>query len=119
MAMAANRSRQRGGTRASLLFLAALFLLALVVISQLGENGLVSWLKLRREIRTLETETSALERGTAELERKIDAVLNDPLTLEHLARERCNMKAEGEEVLVILPPTAPDDGADGGTAGRR
>ncbi|PJA73507.1 hypothetical protein CO151_13410 [bacterium CG_4_9_14_3_um_filter_65_15] len=104
MALAADRARNRRSSRASLLLCAGLFLLALVVISQLGENGLVSWLRLRSQVSELSRDTDELETANADLEGRIDAVLNDPQTLERLARERHNMKGPGEEVLMILLP---------------
>jgi len=121
MALAADRARNRRSSRASLLFCAGLFLLALVVISQLGENGLVSWLRLRSQVAELSVETDGLEAANADLQERIDAVLNDPATLERIAREKHNMKRPGEEVLVILPPDReqPTQELDGDAPGLR
>ncbi|MGD9549002.1 MAG: septum formation initiator family protein [Candidatus Krumholzibacteriia bacterium] len=102
---------RRDGRRTALLAI-AFILLGLVVVSQLGENGVISWLRLRGELAALEQEVQALEAANAELRQQIDALANDPETLEKIAREKYNMRAEGEEVLVVLPPR-PAEGTPG------
>ncbi len=110
MAHSPGRPGGRRGSHSPLLLLLGLFLLALVVISQLGENGIVSWWKLRAEVADLQAETTGLQERNRELEARIDALLTDPATLEKIAREQFNMQRPDEEVLMILPPAA--DGRD-------
>ncbi len=111
MARGMGRPRDKHNSRSSLLLLVGLVLLALVIISQLGENGFVSWLKLRHNVRTLEAETTRLEIDNKSLAGRIDAVTNDQATLEKIAREKFNMKRPNEEVLMVLPPVEGTDSA--------
>ena len=99
----------RGNRLRSVLLVTALILLGLVVVSQLGENGIISWLHLRGELAGLEREVETLEAANAELRRQLDALANDPETLERIAREKYNMRAKGEEVLVVLPPRPAEE----------
>ncbi len=104
MAHSPARAADKRNFRSSLLFLLGLFLLGLVVISQLGENGFASWLNLQSKVQELEESTANLERQNQELEARIDAVTNDPATLEKIAREQLDMQRPDEEVLMVLPP---------------
>lgn len=78
-------------------------LLVLLVLSQLGENGIVSWFGLRARHAQLEQDVARLEEENAALRARLDALATDPEALEKIAREKYNMRREGEEVLVVIP----------------
>ena len=104
------RGRRRGQSvaRRSLWMLSGALALVFVAIPLLGENGLATWLRLRSREADLEEEVRLLREQNEALEARLDALANDPHTLEALAREQHNMRAEGEEVLVVMPRTDPD-----------
>jgi cell division protein FtsB len=89
--------------RRTLCFCLGAFLIVLLVLSQLGENGLVSWFRLRDRQQDLQKEVATYENNIAELERRLEAIRNDPAALEKLAREKHNMRRPDEEVLTVLP----------------
>ena len=78
-------------------------LLVLLVLSQLGENGIVSWFNLRARHAQLEEDVERLEQENEELRARLDALATNPEALEKIAREKYNMRREGEEVLVVIP----------------
>jgi cell division protein FtsL len=74
------------------------------------------YLEQRAELRDLQRQTDALERQNAQLERQI-AALNDPRSLERLARECLGMVNPGEIAFVPVAkgpagtaPAPPDCG---------
>ena len=93
-------------------WLLGLGLLALVLFSVLGDNGLGQYLRLRQQRDDLAADLEAMRAATARLEAQLDALEEDPLALEKLARERYNMRREGEDVILVVPqaesaPTRP------------
>ena len=76
---------------------------AVVSVPLLGENGVAAWLKLNSRQKKLAREVAELERSQAELEARLDALRNDPATLEKVAREEINMRGKDEEVILVLP----------------
>ncbi len=90
--------------RHSLAILVCTGLLMMLVISQLGENGIVSWFNLVGREEQLREEVAALEQQNRELTERLEALKNDPRALEKIAREEQNMRRPAEEVLMVLPP---------------
>jgi cell division protein FtsB len=78
-------------------------LLVLLVLSQLGENGIVSWFNLRARHTQLQEDVARLEEENEALRARLDALATDPEALEKIAREKYNMRREGEEVLIVIP----------------
>jgi len=76
---------------------------ALILFSVLGENGLGEYLRLRSQRDGLERDLEQLAAETAQLENRIKALRAEPLALEKLARERYNMRREGEQVILLVP----------------
>lgn len=58
---------------------------------------------LHAEVSGLEQEISALDEKNVELRAQIDN-FQDPSTIDKEARKRLNLKKDGEEVVIILPP---------------
>ena len=93
----------RPNGRRTLLLVIGVCLLSLVVFSQLGENGILSWFELRGAVDQLQENVATLEADNTDLETDIQALQDDPSTLEKLAREGHNMRSPQEEVLLVLP----------------
>ena len=90
--------------RHSLAILIGSGLLMMLILSQLGENGIVSWFRLVSRENQLREEVAALELQNRELTRRLEALKNDPAALEKIAREEQNMRRPEEEVLMVLTP---------------
>jgi cell division protein FtsB len=90
--------------RHSLAILVGTGLLMMLVLSQLGENGIVSWFHLVGREKQLREEVATLEQQNQELTEHLEALKNDPRALEKIAREEQNMRRPEEEVLTVLPP---------------
>ncbi|MBD3221842.1 hypothetical protein GF314_11435 [bacterium] len=80
----------------------------LALSSLLGENGLGAYWHLVRQRDALVAERAALEAGNLDLEARLEALREDPEALETLARERYNMRREGEQVIRLV--IEPEDG---------
>jgi cell division protein FtsB len=93
--------------RRSLPIIVGIGLCLLLLLSQLGENGVLSWLHLRSAEEELRAEVAALAAENQRLQERLHALENDPWALEKLAREKYNMLGEGEEVLMVVSPS-PD-----------
>ena len=90
--------------RHSLAILVCSGLLLMLVLSQISENGLVSLLNLNSRQAQLELEVARLEERNRELTASLEALRKDPRELERVAREEEDMRRQGEEVLMVLPP---------------
>ncbi|MCK9995682.1 MAG: septum formation initiator family protein [Candidatus Krumholzibacteria bacterium] len=90
--------------RHSLAILVGAGLLMMLILSQLGENGIVSWFHLAGRDKHLQQEVAALEKKNQDLDERLHALENDPWALEKIAREEQNMRRPDEEVLMVLPP---------------
>ena len=97
----------RPSPRASILLI-AVFLAAVFAVAPMR-----AYLGQRAELHSLQQQTEVLQQQNTELERRI-ADLNDPATLERLARECLGMVRPGEIAFVPIPkgraPTPPDCG---------
>ncbi len=80
---------------------ATIILLILFQLFVLRDEGLYSLLRLKREIKAMETHIARLEMEKAELESERDRLLNDPDYLEKIARERFRMAKPGEKVFHV------------------
>jgi len=100
------RGNQAGSAlaRNSLAILVGTGILMMLVLSQLGENGIISWFHLVGREKHLREEVADLEQQNLELTGSLEALENDPRALEKIAREEHNMKRSEEEVLMVLPP---------------
>ena len=103
----AKRRPVRVTPRAAVL-LFAVFLIAMVAIAPAR-----AYLQQRSTLHELEREAARIAEANAVLERRIDQ-LNDPQTLERLARECLGMVLPGETGFVTIPkdgpPTPPNCG---------
>jgi len=95
--------------RSSVLWLLGAGIVVLVLLTVFGESGFGEYLRLRRQRDALQGELADLRAETARLEARLEALRTDPLALEKLARERYNMRREGEEVILLVP----DEGQPG------
>ena len=77
-------------------------LAGLFLFGQLDDSDVMAWLSLRQDTRRLSEDVRNLEAGNAELEDRIEAIADDPLALEKLAREKHNMRRADEEVLTVI-----------------
>ena len=97
--------RQRALMRRSYIFIALAVVVVLLALSQFGEDGLATYLKLHSYEKELVTDVHQLEQGNDALEEKLYGLANDPAVLEELAREEQNMRRRHEEVLTVFPET--------------
>ncbi len=87
---------------------AAIILLILVQIFVMRDEGLYSLLRLKQEIKDMESHITRLEIEKAELESERDRLLNDPDYLERIARERFRMAKPGEKVFHVVTDIKKD-----------
>jgi len=94
----------------SLTWLLGLGVALLAMLLLTGENGLLRYLQLSNQRDELARERAGLEAEAAALEARLEALRTDPFALEKLARERYNMRREGEGVILLVPadPAAAD-----------
>jgi len=75
----------------------------------LATASLAAWRELesaRDKERALAADVAAREERIRALERKIERLRDDPVTLDRLAREDLGMVAP-EDVVIVLPPPPP------------
>jgi cell division protein FtsB len=95
------RPRRRLAGR-PLTWLLVIGIVVFALASLLGENGLGEYWRLVNQRDRLQQERDELQQASAELEADLQALQNDPEALETLARERYNMRREGEQVIRVL-----------------
>ena len=92
---------------------AAVLCFAVFLVGMLAIAPARAYLEQRDRLADLERQAADLSAGNRELRRRIED-LNDPRTLERLARECLGMVMPGEVAYVVLPadeaPTPPDCG---------
>lgn len=83
------------------LFPFALLVLAIVAVPLriLDEQGLPRYRALKGELREVQTTNERLEREVRDLSRDVDALRNDALAIERIARDELGMIREGELVF--------------------
>ncbi len=79
------------------------FLVSVLALTLLGENGLGAWFRLHGQQKDLRSEVSDLEHRNAVLSTQLDDLATDPASLEKIAREEYNLQRPDEEVLLIVP----------------
>lgn len=95
----------QGLPRAFPLFL-LLFGAGMILISLIGDQGLISYYQLRHEAASLREDVERLKARKDFLGLEIEALRNDPGYIEHLARKDLGLVKPGEIVLQ-LPRKAP------------
>lgn len=93
-------SWHEGAPRPFLLFL-LIFGVGIVLISLLGDQGLLAYYGLRREESALRKEIDGLARQEGDLASRIQALRSDPQYIEMLARQRLGLVKPGETVLQL------------------
>ena len=99
------RRRDLAGDPVTWLLAVAVVLVALATL--LGDSGLGEYLRLTGQEQRLAAERETLQRETAALAERLEALRADPEALEALARERYNMRREGERVIRLVPAGDP------------
>jgi cell division protein FtsB len=86
---------------------AVLIILALVAMALFGDKGVLRALQANREKGDLEAQVKALEATNDELRKEIQALRNDPRTIENLARKELGMVKDDELVYQFRTPPRP------------
>ncbi|MFT5314673.1 MAG: cell division protein FtsB [Candidatus Krumholzibacteriia bacterium] len=94
--------------RRSLYVLVGLGMLGFVAAGQIGTNGIFAFFELQKREAELRQEVAELDTANYNLDKQLESLANDPEALEKLAREKHNMRREGEEVLHVLPSQSKD-----------
>jgi len=92
--------------RPFLLFL-LVFGVGIVLISLLGDQGLLAYYSLRKEASSLRTEIDQLQREEGDLASRIQALRTDPNYIEMLARQRLGLVKPDETVLQLPRRASP------------
>ena len=98
--------RGRAWVPRAALWTAALVVLAGVALVQFGDSGVPAWRRLRAQDAELSREVDELVRRNERIRSDLQALQDDPETLERLAREKAGMKRPEEAVLKVLPADA-------------
>ena len=85
-----------------LLVFVLLFGMGMILISLIGEQGLISYFQLKGEARRLRREVAELSVRRTELAREIRALRDDDAYIELLARQRLGLVRPGE-LIIQLP----------------
>jgi cell division protein FtsB len=80
-----------------------------------GHNGLTAFAHKREEARTLQKQMQQLQTENGRMREHVDQLQNDPVAIEHQAREELHYTRAGE-VIYTLPATPNNNGtAQAGT----
>jgi cell division protein FtsB len=82
----------------------AVFLLGIVLVSLVGDQGLVAYWMLRAEREALRREVAELESRERALLREIEALRSDPSYIEQVARRELGFIKPGEIVVQLPEP---------------
>jgi len=83
-----------------LLFL-GMFGAGMIVISLVGDQGLIAYYKLRGKAEALKEDVASMELRKNRLVREIEALQGDPATIEHLARKHHGLVKPGDVILQL------------------
>ena len=72
-----------------------------VVMLFLDKNDLFTQLERRKEVKTLEQSKQYYATGTASERKELEALKNNPATVEKYAREKYLMKRDNEEIFLV------------------
>jgi cell division protein FtsB len=90
---------------------AAVLLVSVLIVAMFSIAPMRAYLAQRNQLHRLERQAADLEAKNADLERHVQE-LNDPATLQLLARECLGMVDPGQIAFVVIPkgraPTPPD-----------
>lgn len=64
-----------------------------------GQSGFSRYLELERELETIRGENARLRAGNARLSREVEALHEDPRTIEREARRKLNYVRPGEVII--------------------
>ena len=92
----------------SVLWVAGVVVVIALGSTLLGERGLRHYLELRNDRDRLETEVSSLSQRYDELVSDLDALEDDPATLEKVAREQYRMHHPDETVIEVVEESPAD-----------
>ena len=83
-----------------MLFL-GMFGVGMILISLIGDQGLIAYYQLRGEAETLKKDVAGMEIRKIRLFREIEALQADPATIEHLARKNHGLVKPGDVILQL------------------
>ncbi len=82
-------------------FILALFLIGLLYLT-FNERGLIKYLRLEKEVTTLNDEIIRLQNENNSLKSEIDSLKKEiPAKIEQIAREKYDMIKEGERTIEV------------------
>ncbi len=91
----------KGKTGIIWLFL-VIFILGLIYLT-FNENGILRYVKLRRQLDSLNTQITKVKKDNKDLQSSIDSLQNKvPAKIEKVAREKYNMIRKGEKEIKII-----------------
>lgn len=90
--------------RTFLLFL-GVFGVGMILISLVGDQGVIAYKGLSRERSELQVEVNRLQQREQELHWQIEGLRSDPTYIEQLARQRLGLVRPGERILRVDPTT--------------
>jgi len=97
--------------RRNAIFVMALLSLAMLMHEVFGQNGYLTLRRERKEYSDLQQQIQTLSQQNQELERKINALKNNPSAVEKQARDQLHLAKPGE-IIYMLPgknsSTAPE-----------
>ena len=88
------------------LWAAGTVVLAGAVLVQMGDSGVPSWRRLRAQDAEAGRQVQELQEQNLALRRELQALREDPETLERLAREKAGMQRPDEVVVRVRPAVA-------------
>ncbi len=95
-------SHRPGFSKGPILIFLGLVVFGMLAVPLLQENGVGAWLRLNDEEKDLAAEVATLKKANADLAHSIDAIKNDPATLEKFAREEFNMHLPDEKIVLVV-----------------
>ena len=80
-----------------------LYVVSILIVSYLvfNDNGLIKFLKIRSELKSLNEEIKKTEDELTSLENSIKMIKSNRDTIEKVAREKFNMKSRNEKVIIV------------------
>lgn len=91
----------------SLLILSLILFGAMIGIGVFSDEGVMTVYQFREELGLLKAENEAMIVENETLEKEIESLKTDPLSVETIAREKLHLVKSGEVVYQIVPQT-PD-----------
>ncbi len=107
------KPREAAGTalpRGFWIFL-AVFAAGMLLVSLVGDQGLIAYWKLHGEAEALRGEIATMEARKSELARVIQALQDDPYYIEQIARQELGL-VRPDEVVLQIPPMTPREAGD-------